>query len=172
MMPTVRVAYTKWGGRPHWEFDTTLLGEDAHGVWLAMPVGTLMARPGLEVLLECPSVLLVPRDEPFTAMFMQRAQEDGNPSVLYIDVTTVPSVAGAAVTAVDLDLDVVRLRDGSVLLDDEDEFEEHQVSYGYPVETVALARATAGRLVRDVARRAEPFGQAAEAWLAGVTSPH
>ena len=32
---------------------------------------------------------------------------------------------------VDLDLDVIRMRDGGIL-DDEDEFAEHQVRYGYP----------------------------------------
>ncbi|WP_180935649.1 DUF402 domain-containing protein [Nocardioides ungokensis] len=34
--------------------------------------------------------------------------------------------------AVDLDLDVVRGRTGRVWIDDEDEFAEHRVRFGYP----------------------------------------
>ena len=41
-----RVAMTKWVDRPHWEFDATYLGSDAHGDWLGIPAGTAMARPG------------------------------------------------------------------------------------------------------------------------------
>ena len=37
---------TKWGDRPHWEFDGTFLGSDEHGDWLGTPAGTLNARPG------------------------------------------------------------------------------------------------------------------------------
>ena len=36
---------------------------------------------------------------------------------------------------VDLDLDVIRMRDGRIILDDEDEFEEHQVRYAYPPDS-------------------------------------
>ena len=37
---------TKWGDRPHWEFDAVLLGSDEHGDWLGIPGGTHMSRPG------------------------------------------------------------------------------------------------------------------------------
>ena len=31
---------SKWGDRPHWEFDALFLGSDRHGDWLGIPVGT------------------------------------------------------------------------------------------------------------------------------------
>ena len=32
----VRVVMTKWGDRPHWEFDATYLGSDEHGDWIGI----------------------------------------------------------------------------------------------------------------------------------------
>ena len=42
----VRCEMTKWGGRPHWEYDAVVLGEDLHGTWLGFPAGTTYTRPG------------------------------------------------------------------------------------------------------------------------------
>lgn len=166
---SVRVSYTKWADFPHWEFDTTYLGEDEHGLWLAIPSGTCMSRPGGNVVLSYSSVLLVPQRQPYTAMFMARTQQDEpNPPVLYVDVTTVPTFDGSRVSAVDLGLDVIRFLDSSVVLDDEDEFEEHRVRYRYPADIVEVARAAAGRLVEDIKQGLEPFGRAADSWLRPV----
>jgi protein associated with RNAse G/E len=67
---------------------------------------------------------------------------------------------------IDLDLDVVRLRrDGRVFVDDEDEFAEHQVRYGYPPEVVNKAEQAAASLLAAVSAGLEPFGTAAERWL-------
>ena len=60
-------------------------------------------------------------------------------------------------TAIDLDLDVVRELDGRVWVDDEDEFAEHQVSLGYPAEVIAAARASCDRLVGLVGGGHPPY---------------
>ena len=60
-------------------------------------------------------------------------------------------------TAIDLDLDVVRELDGRVWVDDEDEFAEHQVLFAYPPEVVAAARASCDRLVALVGSAAPPY---------------
>ena len=67
---------------------------------------------------------------------------------------------------VDLDLDVIRTRDGDLLLDDEDEFDQHRVLLGYPADVVELARGTAERLMMAGAAGHEPFGEAGGRWLA------
>ena len=172
MTEVVRVVFTKWGGHPHWEFDTTLLGEDRIGVWLAVPAGTPMSRPGLDVVTDYPAVVVVPNGEPWVAMLMSRAgtADDPNPPVVYVDVTTVPSYDGATVRAVDLDLDVLRLLDGTVVVDDEDEFEEHRVSYGYPKDVIELAMASCAGLVEDLSARSGAFGSAGADWLQQVGS--
>jgi protein associated with RNAse G/E len=56
--------------------------------------------------------------------------------------------------AVDLDLDVMRLRDGSVRVLDEDEFADHR------------AQASCDELVRRITSGEEPFVRVAAGWLA------
>ncbi len=153
---------TKWGDRPHWAFDGVLLGSDRHGDWLGFRAGTPMARPGLAITATNDQVGLVPRAGAWLATF----HGEGGPVATYVDMTTEPVWDGSVVRAVDLDLDVIRLLDGSVVVDDEDEFEEHRVALGYPPEVVALARETCDRVRQAVADGEPPFdGIAHLDWL-------
>ena len=72
---------------------------------------------------------------------------------------------GWVVTMVDLDLDVVKRRDGSVHVDDEDEFAEHRVAMGYPPHVVANARADCARVFLAMEAGVEPFGSVGPRWL-------
>jgi protein associated with RNAse G/E len=71
---------------------------------------------------------------------------------------------------VDLDLDVVLTRDGDLLLDDEDEFDEHRVTLGYPADVVTLARRTADELMTAAAAGHVPFGEAGSRWPAHLVA--
>jgi protein associated with RNAse G/E len=91
-----------------------------------------------------------------------------------VDVTTKPIRHAEVIHAVDLDLDVVRLRDGTVTVLDEDEFAEHQLLYDYPAEVIAQARATTDDLVARITAGIEPFATVGAAWLtdfAGSAEP-
>ena len=67
---------------------------------------------------------------------------------------------------VDLDLDVLRLRaDQRVVIDDEDEFAEHQIRYAYPPRVIAEARRATALLVEAITARTEPFGTVYLGWL-------
>ena len=94
------------------------------------------------------NVLLVPRGRGMTAMFYTEHPEQA--FELYVDITTPPVWDGDLVTAVDLDLDVIRRFDGSWYVDDEDEFAEHQVAYGYPPELVTAAEAECVRVSDEI----------------------
>ncbi|GIH92225.1 DUF402 domain-containing protein [Planobispora siamensis] len=162
---SVNVVYRKYDGSLHWHHRALLLGEDEHGVWTGCVPGSSGSR-GHEPPVVWPQafVILFPRDQWWTAVF--NAQPDK--TEIYCDITTVPEWRDGEVTMVDLDLDVIRLRDGRVFLDDEDEFEEHQVRYAYPPHVVSSARAAAEHLLQAVATRAEPFA-ASPGWLARVS---
>jgi len=164
----VDMRYTKWGGKGHWRWFAEELGRDRFGWWFGSPAGTELRR-GLEepVVIGHDFVVLVPEQGRWIAAW--NGPEDTR-TALYIDVTDKPVRHPDRVEAVDLDLDVVRLRDGSVQLLDEDEFEEHQVLYGYPAEEIAQARATADELLAMVTARQEPFGEVGEAWLAAFSA--
>ena len=87
------------------------------------------------------------------------------PVSIYVDVTTVPVRDGWVVTMVDLDLDVILGRDGSLVLDDEDEFDRHRVTLDYPPDVVARAKRATADLMAAAADGQEPFGSAATGWL-------
>ena len=102
---------------------------------------------------------------------------------LYVDIATPGRWDGTVMRAVDLDLDVIRMSDplpavvyqaavdacrvaGEVFVDDEDEFEEHQVAFGYPPEVVDLARRSCDEVLSAVTSRVPPYdGTTAQRWL-------
>jgi protein associated with RNAse G/E len=161
----VRVVYRKYGGSLHWNHPGSLLGEDEHGVWIGCPAG-MVARRGYEppTVFAFASVMLFPREAWWTAAFNAKPREPE----IYCDVTTVPQWHDGEVTMVDLDLDVLRFRDGRVHLDDEDEFAEHQVSYGYPDDIINQAERSAAWLMEAVSGATGPFAGAHEPWLSLV----
>jgi hypothetical protein len=165
---TARVVALKWGNRPHWEYDAVRLGEDEHGTWLGAPAGTFLSRPGVAFHIEHDFVTLVPRDGWFLASFYA----DGPGPLphswveVYVDIATVPEWSDGSVTAVDLDLDVVRGRTGRVWVDDEDEFADHRVRFGYPDHVIRAATESCAAVHAAVLAREAPYdGVVGARWL-------
>ncbi|MFB9307700.1 hypothetical protein BJY17_002829 [Agromyces hippuratus] len=163
----VRVRAMKWPEQPHWEFDGRWLGSDEHGDWVGFPAGTRFERPGHGFTATWDSVTLFPRAG-WAAAF-----NTGHPRGLgiYVDIATVPvwraDASGSTLSYVDLDLDVVERAGAPAFIEDEDEFAEHAVEFGYPPEVVARARADADAVLAAVQRREAPFdGATAAGWLA------
>ena len=162
----VRVALTKWGDRPHWEFDATYLGSDAYGDWLGIPAGTPMTRPGVDYVAPTAQVGLAPGPGPdVERAWLATFHDEGGPVRVYVDMTTPPVWDGATLRAVDLDLDVIEEPDGRVWVDDEDEFALHRVEFGYPEDVVALASASRDRVRDLLAARGAPFDGSARRWF-------
>lgn len=177
LVPGTPVAgrFTKWGDRPHWQWTGVYVGADEHGHWWYAPRGTRCVRPGADFAEEHDWVSLAPHDAGWAAGFYPDDKEIS----VYVDMTTTPRWQrrdpaldhwGAdgpewEVTMVDLDLDVVLTREGHLYVDDEDEFDEHRVSLGYPAEVVALAETTRDAVLLAVARGDEPFSSVGHAWL-------
>lgn len=163
----VRIEMTKWGDRPHWHIPARWLGSDDHGDWLGIPAGTLMSRPGLQTVSEFDQVGLVPppSEDDAARGWMATFHRAPAPTWVYVDMTTPPRWDGGVVRAVDLDLDVIRMRNGCVVVDDEDEFAEHQVSLGYPAEIIALAGASRDRVHAAILAEDPPYDGWHERWL-------
>lgn len=158
----IRLEMTKWGDRPHWEFDATYLGADEHGDWIGIPVGTFMSRPGAQLTTSTDQVGLVPRSAGWVATF----HEPGYVVATYVDMTTVPVWEGSTCRCVDLDLDVIRSSEGHVWVDDEDELAEHQVALGYPPEIVTLAEESARWVHEAVLQERAPYdGASSRRWF-------
>jgi uncharacterized protein len=145
-----------------------------------------MSRPGASFRTRQAQVVLVPAASPFVATFYapldprehgaHREHRDAMPCEVYVDITTVPEWAEDTVSAYDLDLDVVRGWTGRVWVDDEDEFADHRVRYGYPPELVRLAIGSCAAVRDAVERRRPPYDRVTpEHWfdaLAELTSAH
>ena len=163
----MRVRFTKWGGKRHHGADLVYLGADEHGDWLGDPVGNQWSGGPKSFVSVTDNVLLVPRDRDrgMTAMFYTEHPEQA--FELYVDITTPAVWDGDLVTAVDLDLDLIRRFDGTWFVDDEDEFAEHQVSYAYPPELVAAAEAECARVSDEIRSGAALLANAtADPWKA------
>ena len=167
MSDSVRVVYRKYDGSLHWHLTMLRLGEDEHGVWLGQPAGGEMRKgDGPAVLIAQAHVMLIPSGQWWTASFNAKPCW----TEIYCDVTTPPEWLGPdEVTAIDLDLDVIRRFKASRSdLLDADEFADHQVRFGYPADIVEQAVRSADRLRRAVLAD-EPFTTVYRRWLAHVT---
>jgi uncharacterized protein len=154
----VRVRFAKWGGSAHWGADVVWLGEDEHGWWAGWPDGTHWERPDASFVSHGVQVGLFPRDRGFAATFYEPVAD--YEYRVYVDVATVPTLStDGVIEAVDLDLDVIQRFDGSVLVDDEDEFELHRHRYGYPAEVVSAAERECARLVDEISSGATHFAE-------------
>jgi uncharacterized protein len=164
----VRVVFSKWGSLPHWEYDAVRLGHDEHGDWLGAPRGTRLSRPGADFCTEQSFVVLIPRGAWFAASFYEHVASAPSHWVeIYVDITTVAHWRGTTVHLVDLDLDVIKGRTGRVWVDDEDEFAEHRVRFGYPDEMVRSAVASCDDVRAEVESLAPPYdGHTGGYWLA------
>jgi uncharacterized protein len=166
MSDDVRVAYTKYDGSLHWNMTMTWLGEDEYGVWTgAGPANTWRRGDGAPTEVGHSHVLLFPRDVWWTASFNTEPAR----TEIYCDISSpVRWLTPREVTMVDLDLDVVRRRDGEVVLLDEDEFAEHQVKYHYPDDVIAASLESAAWLQVALADGTEPFATVYRSYLAMV----
>ncbi len=155
----VIVEYRKWGDLPHWRYEMRRVGQDKRGVWLGGQAGTPARRGGEDpVSIEHPFVQLIAP----TAWWSPIWNSEGEIAV-YVDVVEPAVWEDGLVRMIDLDLDVIRRRDGSVAVLDEDEFTEN--SAAYPEYVVSTVRAAVARLVMALEADEEPFCDEGPGWL-------
>ncbi|MCX6395880.1 MAG: DUF402 domain-containing protein [Propionibacteriales bacterium] len=166
LLRSVRVLTRKWPDDPHWEFDAVRLGVDAHGHWVGVPKGTWLSKPAKGFTATADHVVLLPHDGWWVATLYGHDPE--RPMDVYVDMTTpcVWSDDQTTVTCVDLDLDVIQDVDGTVRIDDEDEFADHQVRFGYPRDVIAGAEASCAEVFSALTSRTGAFDGVALEWLA------
>jgi len=89
---------------------------------------------------------------------------DWKPRMHYVNIATPATWHDGTLRFIDLDLDVVWFANGRVVLDDEDEFEQHQIKYGYPQDLIAQAWESTYDVRALIAKRAPPFDGNAYSW--------
>jgi protein associated with RNAse G/E len=160
-MDMVRTLFCKYDGTPHRLLESINLGEDDHGLWVGSLPGSRGQRAdGTWVTIDHHRVRLYPRGQWWSALF----NDEPHLTRIYCDITMPPVFGVDSVTAVDLDLDVRLLRDGTIKVMDEDEFLTHQKLYNYPPQVIATAQATCAWVVANIAT-AEPFTTTYQTYL-------
>ncbi|NHN54301.1 DUF402 domain-containing protein [Calidifontibacter sp. DB0510] len=166
----VHCDFRKFDGTEHWQEDYQLLGVDADGVWLGMPAGTPFARPDFATTAKTDTVRLI-TDAGYAACF--NGPGNGQRTHVYVDITDQPvwrrDGDRFVVTLVDLDLDVIERFDGTTFVDDEDEFAEHQASFGYPAQVVTHAQRTCDAVFAAVRAKDAPFDGRGDARLGQIS---
>ena len=163
-MRTVTVQFLKNPDITHWGFEATWLGEDEWGDWIAVPVGTRRWK-GAETMTPTaePAVFCAAREQWWHLHYNGEYAEN---YTHFIDIAT-PAVwvTPNRYELIDLDLDVAVHTDGMIEIQDEDEFEVHQLEYGYTREMIDGAERATEWVVSQLHARREPFFDVAEAWL-------
>lgn len=155
-----RFVTRKFDGSAHWEHPSIVLGDDECGLWLGQQHGWYSERPGASFTPETVSVTVLPPGSGWVATFFPPSPDGVR---VYVDIVDALDVE--ALTAIDMDLDVVLAGD-RLWIDDEDEFEEHRVALGYPDALAERCRADAAHVLELIRDSAAPFDGRAARWLA------
>ncbi|MGN8553847.1 UNVERIFIED_CONTAM: hypothetical protein OHV15_14800 [Microbacterium sp. SLM126] len=159
--------WRKWDGGPHWIHECVYLGSDRWGDWFGQLPGWDSSRPGRTFAPQHPNVTLLPPSGDW--VFTRNAAPHRTRT--YIDLAWDVHWEGDEPSGIDMDLDVVDREGTGVYIDDQDEWEEHRVAYGYPLEVVDRLEALALDLERRVIAHEAPFDDATpDAWLARLAA--
>ncbi|MEZ3159263.1 DUF402 domain-containing protein [Microbacterium sp. BWT-B31] len=169
----LRFRWRKWDGGPHWTHECVYLGSDRWGDWFGQPAGGRSHRPGRDFPAPGPSVRLLPPSGDYAL-----THNEAPPATyhIYIDLAWDLRWQDGEPTGIDMDLDVVwAIDERGIFIDDRDEWDEHRVQYGYPLDIVQHLEGLAADLERRVRAEEAPFDPATAAhWLgvlAGLTQP-
>lgn len=158
----------KWNGKAHWVVPGRYIGEDRHGWWIFQGTNEFCSRPGAAFYTRSDAVLLVPRSGDWVATFYDAAHPNG--VRVYVDLAVAhewteirPAVTEFHV--IDMDLDVIRMAERGVFIDDQDEFAEHRTAMNYPDRLVEDIQAAADELYQAVKAQHAPFDGTDAEWF-------
>jgi protein associated with RNAse G/E len=162
----VRIQALKYGNRPHYEWETTLLERtDAH-VFVLGQYGRKLRHytKGKTFTVENWTIEFFPFDCWFT---VSADIVDGRIAQYYCNICQPARMENDTVSFVDLDLDLV-YRDGRWAVVDEDEFALHAVQFSYPPELIERAELELESLRERVRQQRFPFDGAIERWIGSI----
>jgi hypothetical protein len=146
--------------RPGGDFTFTVqpLGEDEHGSWVYGPIGSPWSAPHDSGTLPVDAIALFDPGHWFVTWWVDRPGDRR----VEIDISLPPERTAAGWTYVDLELDPIRHEDGTVEVEDHDEYDDACRNGWITPEHAAIALETAQRMADRLRAREEPWGD--EGW--------
>lgn len=171
-MPGLLVQAYKYNGAKHYSYPVQLVSQTEDVVITYGAPGRLLNHPGRQ-LVNTPMTSEVVEfhftNRPYNVAAVW--EEDGSFRRYYCNLMTPAKVEGEQLTFIDLDLDLIVHPDYTFFVDDEDEFEEHQLAWAYPPEVIAMVRDGLAELIQLVESRAFPFDGSAARIREGCRRP-
>ena len=163
MMRPFPVHSTKFDGSLHYRYPTTIVRETPDLLVLYMPPG---------IPLDSYRGQLVTKQHTLQFYWLDRFYNlhvnwdaDWQPRSHYVNIATPATWHDGVLRFVDLDLDIIwRATTGEVILDDEDEFAQHQQRFGYSAELIEQAWHSSEDVRAMIAQRAYPFDGSLHSW--------
>ena len=162
-MKTVSRHSTKYDGSLHYRYNTTLVSETPELLMLYVGPGVPVESYRGASITDRHSLQLYWSSRPYNLHVSWYA--DWQPRIHYVNIATPAIWAGAILSFIDLDLDVIwRFGSGEVILDDEDEFAVHQLRYGYSSQLIEQSWRSSLEVRQLIAEREYPFDGSLHAW--------
>jgi len=162
------VASTKYDGSHHYRYQLQLVSADPRRLVAYGPAGTHFDSYRGRYLATYAMLHVHVADRDWNLEVMWHA--DGRPHEHYVNVALPSTWADGTLRFVDLDLDVIARADGTVKLDDADEFARHRIELGYPPEVIERAERAADEVLTLVHAASPLFDGSLYAWRPGDTA--
>jgi uncharacterized protein len=162
-MKTVSRHSTKYDGSLHYRYPLSVVQGDPDLFTLYSPPGTVCESYRGPLTAQYHSLELYWSARFYNLSVLWHA--DWRPRMHYVNIATPATWDDGTLRFIDLDIDVIWQADsGMVILDDEDEFELHQVRFGYPSDLIAQVQRSTRQVCELMAQSAYPFDGSLFAW--------
>lgn len=154
---------TKYDGSLHYQYPTQIVRSEPGLIVLYGPPGTPIHGYRGDYLATHHALEFYWADRDYNLHVLWHA--DWRPRMHYVNIATPASWEDDTLRFVDLDLDIIwRAASGEIVLDDEDEFAEHQARFGYPTDLIERCWRSCADVRNQIERRVAPFDGSLLAW--------
>ena len=153
---TIRVVGKKYDGSPRDEWPAQLIEERGTHLRVHVPAGTEeIVRGHRRQVIEDSSTCLFWTDRWYNVWQFDRTEG----VLVYANVAMPCQFDGSVLRWVDLDIDIVYHADRSIVVKDEEEFEDHILRFAYPKDVIERALAARDELLCLAHAGEFPFNQ-------------
>lgn len=159
----ITIQAMKYGNRPHYEWNTTLLQKTPAHIFVLGEYGRQLKHHTKEKIFTVENWTI--EFFSFESWFTVSADVvNGTISQYYCNINQPAKNYGNTISFVDLDLDYVQ-RNGQWKVVDEDEFESNAIKYSYPAELKQRARQELVNLQERISHKRFPFDGTIERFI-------